>query len=230
MNMVVVGATQGLGLELVRKFLAEGHQVAAGVVDRKTPLALEELSGQYGEKLMVFQADVTNESEMIEGAALCTGFFGEADALCNVAGVLLSGDRVNLIHQCDVAELRKTFDVNTIGAVIAAKSFYPVMKKGGKILTVTSEGSGVRNCGTWVPCYGLSKTAATKISGMFNKAVGDVDFYSVHPGRMNTEMGRTTAQIEPWESAEGFCKLMTGETPISRSEWYVNYKGEPMDA
>lgn len=230
MNVVIIGASQGLGLELSRKFLSEGHTVAAGVVDRNTPPALEELLGQYGEKLLVFQADVTNEEEIRNGAALCTGFFQEADALCNVAGVLLPGDRVNMIHQCDVAELRKTFEVNTIGAVIVAKYFYPAMKKGGKLLTVTSESYGLKKCGTWVPLYGLSKTAATKVAGMFNSAITDVDFYSVHPGRMNTEMGRTTAQIEPQESAEGFYKLMTGETPISRDEWYINYKGEPMEA
>ncbi len=230
MNVVIIGATQGLGLELVRKFLAEDHTVAAGIVDRNTPPVLEELRRKYGEKLMVFQADVTNEDEIRKGAELCTGFFQKADALCNVAGVLLPGDRVNLIHQCDIAELRKTFEVNTIGAVIVAKYFYPVMKKGGKLLTVTSEGPAIKNCGTWVPCYGLSKTAATKVSGMFNRAVDDVDFYSVHPGRMNTEMGRTTAQIEPQESAEGFYKLITGEIPMSRNEWYINYKGETMDA
>jgi NAD(P)-dependent dehydrogenase (short-subunit alcohol dehydrogenase family) len=229
MNFVIIGASKGLGLELIRKLLSEGHTVAAGTSARNIPPVLEELVPHYGDKLMVFQADVTNEDEICKGAELCTQFFQKADVLCNAAGILLPGDRVNLIHQCDVDELRKTFEVNTIGAIIVAKYFYPIIKKGGKLFTVTSEGTGIKNCGTWVPCYGLSKTAATKVSGMFNSAVKDVDFYSVHPGRMNTEMGRTTAQIEAWESAEGFYKLMTGETPISRSEWYINYKGEPME-
>lgn len=230
MNVVIIGATQGLGLELTRKFLTEGHSVAAGVVDRKTPAALEKLLETYGKKLMVFQADVTNEDEIHSGAKLCEGFFGKADALCNVAGVLLPGDRVKKIHECDIAELRKSFEVNTVGVVIVAKSFYPIIRKGGSLLTVTSEGVGIKNCGTWVPCYALSKGPATKVAGMFNLAVEDVDFYSVHPGRMNTEMGKTTAQIEPQESAEGFYRLMTGQTKISRNEWYINYKGEPMEA
>ena len=230
MNIVIIGATQGLGLELAKKFLAGGPAVAAGVVERSTPPALGELQEKHGGKLMIFQADVTNEDEIQKGAELCSGFFGNADALCNVAGVLLPGDRVNLIPNCDIAELRKTIEVNTIGAVIVAKYFYPVMKKGGKLLTVTSENTGVKSCGTWVPCYALSKTAATKIPGLFNRAVEDVDFYAVHPGRMKSEMGRTTAQIEPQESAEGFYRLITGQTPISRSEWYINYKGEPMNA
>ncbi|MCL2056799.1 MAG: SDR family NAD(P)-dependent oxidoreductase [Oscillospiraceae bacterium] len=228
MNIVIIGATQGLGYELARKFLEEGHIVAAGVVERETPPALQKLEEKYGQKLRVFRADVTDDTELEQGAKLCASFMGEVDALCNVAGVLLPGDRVNLIHECDPAELRKTFEVNTLGAVFTARAFYPVMKRGGMLLTITSEGPGIKNCGTWVPCYGLSKTAATKVPGMFNAAVDDVDFYAVHPGRMNTEMGRTTAQIEAAEAAEGIYRLMTGEIPASRAEWYIDYLGRPM--
>jgi NAD(P)-dependent dehydrogenase (short-subunit alcohol dehydrogenase family) len=228
MNVVVIGATQGLGLELTRKFLSEGHKVAAGVRERETPPALGELLAVHSGNLAVFQADVTDEPEIIRGAAFCAAFLCEIDALCNVAGVIMPNDRVKKIHECDIADLRTSFEVNTFGPVIVAKGFYPVMKRGGKLFTVTSEGPGTYNCGTWIPCYGLSKTAATKVPGMFNAAISDVDFYAVHPGRMNTEMGRTTAQIEASESAEGFYKLMTGVTPISREAWYINYRGEPM--
>lgn len=86
----------------------------------------------------------------------------------------------------------------------------------------------MESCGTWVPCYGLSKTAVTKISGIYNASCEDYNFYSVHPGRMNTDMGRTTAQIEPDESAEGFKNLITGATPISRNQWYIDYLGNKM--
>lgn len=230
MNVVIIGATQGLGLSLVKEFLAAGHKVAAGIVDRTTPASLAQLSEQYSQNLMVFQADVTNEAEIKSGASICKSFLGDIDSICNVAGVLLKGDRTNLIQDVDVSELRKTFDVNTIGPIIVCKYFYPAMKKNSNIFTVTSEGVGIKSCGTWVPCYGLSKAAATKVSGIFNESVPDVNFYSVHPGRMNTEMGKTTAQIEPEESAKGFYKLMTGETPVSRENWYIDYKGLPMDA
>ena len=230
MNVVIIGATQGLGFELTKKFLAEGHRVAAGVKERDTPGTLMELCKQYGGNLLVFRTDVTDEYEVQQGSGSCAEFLGEIDAVCNVAGVLLPGDRINKINECDTAELRRTFDVNFFGAVYVAKAFYPVLKRGGILMTVTSEGVGVNNCGTWVPCYGLSKTAATKISGMFNAAVEDVDFYSVHPGRMNTEMGRTTAQIEASESADGIYALIAGEKPISRNCWYIDYNGKPMEA
>ena len=227
MNYVVIGATQGLGYELVKLLLNEGHTVAAGVLEKEPPVKLLALGDS--KKLHIFQADVTQDSQLEAGAIACEKFFGgKADALCNVAGVLLSGDRDKLIHECDPQELRYTFEVNTIGAVLVGKYFYPVIKKGGQLLSITSEGVGLSSCGSWVPLYSLSKTAATKVSGMFNAAVPDVDFYSIHPGRMNTEMGRTTAQIEPLEAAEGIHKIITGATALSRDVWYVDYNGNPM--
>lgn len=228
MKFVVIGATKGLGLCLTKQLLERGHKVAAGAVVLSAEL--ETLQAQYPDNLLLLHTDVTSEEEIVEAAKASAAFLGEIDALCNVAGVLLDGDRVKLLQECDIAELRRTLDVNTVGPVIVAKSFYPYLPDGARVFTVTSEGVAIKSCGTWVPCYGLSKAAATKVSGILNASVSNVDFYSVHPGRMNTDMGRTTAQIEPEEAAEGFCRLMTGETPISRTCWYIDYKGEPMDA
>lgn len=228
MNFAVIGATKGLGLCLTEQLLQAGHRVAAGAIVISD--ALQSLVESYPETLRVWKADVTDEAQMADVAKQAAAFLGEIDALCNVAGVLLDQDRVKLLHECDIGELRRSFDVNTVGPVIVVKCFYPYMKKGGNVFTVTSEGVGIRSCGTWVPCYGLSKAAATKVSGILNASVSDVNFYAVHPGRMNTDMGRTTAQIEPEESAAGFCRLMAGETPVSRENWYIDYKGETMDA
>ena len=228
MNFAVIGATKGLGLCLTKQLLEAGHRVAAGAIVISDTLTA--LAAAYPETLCILQADVTDEAQMKDVAKQAAAFLGEIDALCNVAGVLLDQDRVKLLHECDIDELRRSLDVNTVGPVIVVKCFYPYMKKGGNVFTVTSEGVGIRSCGTWVPCYGLSKAAATKVSGILNASVADVNFFSVHPGRMNTDMGRTTAQIEPEESAAGFCRLMTGETPVSRENWYIDYKGNTMDA
>ncbi len=228
MNFAVIGTSRGLGLCLVRQLLEEGHKVAA--VARRLTEDLTVLAAQYPERLLVLQGDVTREEEMVSSAEKAHAFLKEIDALCNCAGVLLPLDRERLLHQCDISELRRTLDVNVVGPVIVVKAFYPYMKKGGSVFTVTSEGVGIKSCGTWVPCYGLSKAAETKISGILNASVEDVDFFSVHPGRMNTDMGRTTAQIEPEEAAEGFCCLMTGRRPVSRSRWYIDYTGNEMEA
>ena len=231
MNIVIIGSTKGLGLCLTEKLLKKGHKVAAGALSITEELTA--LQTQYADKFKVFEADVTDEAQMIEMAKKSVEFLGEIDSLCNVAGVLLDRDRDKLLHECDIADLRKTMEVNAVGPVIAVKSFYPYLKKGengneATVFTVTSEGVDIKSCGSWIPCYGLSKTTATKVSGILNVSVSDVDFYSVHPGRMNTDMGRSTAQIEPEESADGFCGLIEGTTEISRDNWYIDYNGNSM--
>lgn len=226
-KIIVIGASRGLGLCLVKSLLEQGCQVAAGVRGTGT---LDGLKEQYPERLLVFPGDVTDEAKLKAGAAQCGAFLGQADAVCVVAGVLLPGDREKPLHQCDPDELNTTFQVNAFGPIRAAQSFLPVLKQGGRFFVVTSEGVGVKSCGTWVPCYGLSKTVATKACGILNASYPDADFYAVHPGRMNTEMGRTTAQIQPEETAAALCKMLTGQVALRREDWYIDYKGESMEA
>lgn len=46
---------------------------------------------------------------------------------------------------------------------------------------------------------------------------------------MNTVMGRTTAQIEAEEAAEGFCGLLEGSIPVDGEKaWFIDYKGNEM--
>lgn len=226
MKFVVMGASRGLGLCLTRDLLRDGHQVAAGTTTRND--ALDALKKAFPSQLLIFDGDVTDEAQVAAGAQQCHAFLGTIDALCHNAGVLLPSDRTTLLHQADIKDLRRTLDVNTVGPVVVVKHFYPILREGAKVFIITSEGTGLKQCGTWVPAYGLSKMAATKVSGILNASVKDRDFYSVHPGRMNTDMGRTTAQIEPDEASRGLVGLMTGEIEVHRENWYIDYMGKPM--
>jgi NAD(P)-dependent dehydrogenase (short-subunit alcohol dehydrogenase family) len=226
MNVVVIGAAKGLGLCLTEQLLEKGYTVAAGTINITSELrALKE---KHNDSLLIFNADVTIEKQIEKSARICNDFLGKIDAVCIIAGILLDSDRNMLLHECDMADFKKTFEVNLFGPVTVVKYYYPYLKEDANIFIVTSEGVAIENCGSWVPSYALSKAAATKACGIYNQSVQNVNFYAVHPGRMNTDMGRTTAQIEPEESAGGFCRLISGEIPISREHWYIDYKGNKM--
>jgi len=79
----------------------------------------------------------------------------------------------------------------------------------------------------------MSKVALPMMNQMFANLLTDkgIRVYAVHPGRMNTKMGRETAQMEPKESAKHILGLITGriEPQIRNGVWFINYKGEPMD-
>lgn len=225
-RVVVTGAGRGLGLALVTALLEAGHSVGAGL--RRRTAAHEALAARYGEQLLLFEADVCDAQQLAAGAEACREAFGELDALCNVAGILLDSDRERPLHEAVIEDLRETFEVNVVGAIMVIQAFLPLLREGARALTITSEGVDLASCGSWVPAYALSKTAATKASGILNRSVEGIDFFAVHPGRMNTDMGRTTAQIEPEEAALGILPMLTGEQALDREQWYIDYRGQTL--
>jgi NAD(P)-dependent dehydrogenase (short-subunit alcohol dehydrogenase family) len=230
MRIVLIGCDRGLGLELVREFASGGHQVIAGILAQEAPAGLLALESGYEGRVMHVTADVTDETQMKQAADFVSRQFGQVDALVHIAGILLDSDRKNLLHETDVKDLRKTFDVNTIGPILAVKFFYPLMVKNvdAPFVIITSEGCDILSCGTWIPAYALSKCAATKIPGIMNASVKDVRFYAMHPGRMKTVMGRETFQIEASEASSSIYQLISGGEIKNKGSWYIDYKGMDM--
>jgi NAD(P)-dependent dehydrogenase (short-subunit alcohol dehydrogenase family) len=140
MKVVVIGAGQGLGLELAMELAARGHRVVAGLRRDEVPEGIARLEAEAPDQVRHVLCDVTREEQLASAAEAARGFLGEADAVVNCAGILLDRDRKNPLHEVDIGDLRMTFEVNLIGAVAAIKSFYPVLKKdgGASFITVTS--------------------------------------------------------------------------------------------
>ena len=173
--------------------------------------------------------DVTDQEQLKAAAGAVKEQLGEVDAVVDVAGVLLDSDRTQNLMEEPLEDVRQHLEVNAIGVLAAFRAFYPILKKGGKFLAVTSEGGSFTCAGKLFPAYGISKTAANKIVQTLRFTVDDVEILAVHPGRMNTVMGRTTAQIEAEEAAEGFCGLLEGSIPVDGEKaWFIDYKGNEM--
>ena len=226
MRIAIIGANRGLGLCLAHTFASTGHEVLAGYLGQEIPDDLQKLMNETDNRVAAVPADVTSEEQITQAAAFAVDRFGTLDALIHVAGVILPSDRVNTIENADLDDLRRTFDVNTIGPIASIKHFSPIMSPNAPFLVITSEGLELHNCGSWIPGYALSKAAAAKAVGIARLTAKNVRYYSVHPGRMNTEMGRTTAQIEPDETAQSLYRLIT-EDALGES-WHIDYKGQSL--
>ena len=66
------------------------------------------------------------------------------------ACVLLKSDRERNLMEEPLEDVRQHLEVNAIGVLAAFRAFYPVMKKGGKFLAVTSEGGSFTCAGRCV--------------------------------------------------------------------------------
>jgi len=127
-----------------------------------------------------------------------------------------------------------TFQVNTIGPIYLNNLFFDVLKQSEQatLINISSEVLSINGVGAQFATYCMSKTAIAQY-GFIMKATCvenniPMRVFSVHPGRMKTEMGAENGEIDVSVSAEGIYKIATGQVLKENEEIYVNYKGEAM--
>ena len=227
MRILVAGAGRGLGLALSRLAAENGHDVYAGTRGGPSEglmLAASRLPG-----LRTIGLDVTDEASAAEAARIIEGEGPPLDAVVVSAGVLLESDRRLLMTGADIGDLRRTLEVNAVGSAVMAKHFHRLVKDGGAFVFVGSEAGSLTDSGAGYPAYSVSKSAQRKIAAVLAKTVPRIRVFSLHPGRMNTDMGRENAQIEPEEAALGILRIVGGgtEVPPERGP-FIDYMGRAM--
>lgn len=237
---LITGAAQGLGYELVWEGLKRGHRMAAGIRElASVPERLIRLKEQYQDQLILLQLDVTKEEEAGRAAALLADQVGYLDFLVNNAGVLFEKMKMpgDLIGDLDVNRFRHTMDVNVTGTAIVVKSCIGLLYASSKscIINITSEAGCLNAAGYEYLAYSVSKYAVNmytqKIRNYLKqeKPEADIRVYMVHPGRMDTVMGRENAQISPAEPAAGIFDILEENKKLPDMDIpFINYKGEPM--
>ncbi len=236
---LVTGASRGLGLELIKVGLEHGDQMIAGWIgDEEEKVDLMLLQSQFSRQLMILRMDVTDEQGVEVDAIKFSTQFEHLDYLVNNAGVLLESkyEKIDPIKELDIAMLRKTLEVNTVGPAIVLKKFIPFIYKAEApcVINITSEAGHLSSEGHVYMAYSISKHGVNmytqKIRNYLVTSPGKekVRIFMVHPGRMQTVMGAENAQISPRESAEGIYSIIDKTLDPQLDIPFVNYKGEAM--
>jgi NAD(P)-dependent dehydrogenase (short-subunit alcohol dehydrogenase family) len=126
-RVLVTGGASGLGLALVERFVAEGHQVlSTDVADEVTPPA-----GASYRKL-----DVRSAEDWDAVADWVQQTWGGLDILVNNAGIA-TGGRIDVET---LAEWDRVVDINLMGVVRGCRAFTPLFKRqrSGQIVNTAS--------------------------------------------------------------------------------------------
>lgn len=229
MTVLITGAARGLGIRLVEKFAQEGYEVIAAARSLERAGRLNELAGECG-GIHSYEMDVSDWDSVRRCAEQVRKDFPVIDIVINNAAVLFESDKTNRIMDVEIEALRQTIAVNVEGPILVLKALYPLLKnsESPRFYVITSEST---MNGHWhgMPVYSLSKVAAGKAAGIIGASVEDkFQVLAIHPGRMDTDMGHASAQIQPEEAAEGIWRMASGQ---KRPEsWYVDYLGRKMEA
>lgn len=154
----VTGASQGLGLTLVKKLLAQGYRVAATSRDAR---ALGQAVGLIdSERFLALAVDLNNPDCIDESIRQTLAAFGRIDVVVNNAGYGMAGTVEEIAEQ----EIRNIFNVNVLAIINVVKSVLPVMRsqKSGYIINIGSVAGFVGAPGWSV--YSATKAAVAAFS------------------------------------------------------------------
>ncbi len=196
---LVTGASRGLGREVARRLAGMGHAVLAGVRD---PSSLRPLAG-----VEVLPLDVADPTSIVAAADQVRERHGHLDLLVNNAGILLDGpeDLLNLDAEC----LRRTMETNLLGPLLMFQAFVPLMRKGARIVNVSSGGGQLSAPSTWAPADCLSKTALNALTVQAAEALKPrgIAVNAVCPGWVRTDMGGAGAPRSLQQGADSILWL-----------------------
>ncbi|WP_288423642.1 SDR family NAD(P)-dependent oxidoreductase [uncultured Acinetobacter sp.] len=225
---IVVGASRGIGLGLVRELLLQQWSVIATLRDiTRVPDDLKQLLAEYPDRLELAELDLSH----LDTANMITSKYSEGsiDLLLVSAGI--AGPEHQRVEQSQPNEIVDLFWVNSIAPVTIARKFLPLMKANSLIAFMSSRmGSVALNDDGSMELYRASKAALNSISRGFaqNEAIPlNIGVLNLHPGWVQTEMGGSQAPVTVKQSTAGLVKVIQASIGSNQHK-FIDFQGHEM--
>ena len=184
-NIIIIGATSGIGKALFEKYAADGNRI--GIVGRRTHL-LDELLQEHPDTTVTATADITKQDEIARAIESLRAELKDIDLAIVCSG---TGD-INASLDYDVE--RPTIDTNVTGWTYVIGTFYHIFEQQGHghLVAITSAG-GLRG-EPMAPAYSASKAYQINYMEALHKKVfksgGYIKVTDIRPGLVDTAMAK----------------------------------------
>jgi NAD(P)-dependent dehydrogenase (short-subunit alcohol dehydrogenase family) len=221
MNVLVVGASRGIGLEFVRQYRADGARVTATA---RQPAAVQALADLGAQALAVDVADATSASGL--GWSLADAGFHVA-----VYNAGVYGPRHADLQAPTLEEFDAVMRVNVLGAmrVLQELASPGVLARGAKVVVLSSRMGSLgerRSSSGWL--YRASKAALNSLLVDASlQLAARATCVAVHPGWVRTDMGGAQADLDVAASVRDLRRVIAGLTPADNGRFF-NHDGQPI--
>ncbi|WP_350447699.1 SDR family oxidoreductase [Pseudomonas solani] len=216
---LIIGASRGIGLGLVKQLQAAGWQVTATV---RNPQGAGDLAELEGVEVKTLDLDSVAGLETLAGELDGSAF----DLILVNAGVY--GPAHQSAVQATEAEIAQLFLTNAVAPIRLAQRLRDKLLPGGTLAFMSSIlGSVAGNDAGGLALYRASKAALNTLTRSLVAEWGDASptVLSLHPGWVKTDMGGESAEIDVATSVQGLVQQI--EAFAGRGgHHYIDYQGQ----
>ncbi|MDR8393320.1 SDR family oxidoreductase [Aliifodinibius sp. S!AR15-10] len=184
MNIVVTGASRGIGYATVKTLATEGHSV---VGTARSEDLLNTLEQEVPHKINTFVADLTDDESVDQLSSHISSTFAKVDVLVNNAGGLINKP----FEELTMDEWQNMIEVNLLSAVRLTKAMLPQFDAGSHIINISSMG-GYQESAKFpgLSAYSVAKGALTTLSECLTVELADrgITVNALCLGAVETEM------------------------------------------
>ncbi len=227
-DVLITGAAGGLGICLVREYLARGCRVFGADIVRHPDT--DRLLREAGKQYLFYETDVADTASVEQTVLRIREKTDALDILINAAGIIHPESEA-VLEDFDIDGSRKLFDVNALGPLRITKACIGLLRRGGDklIVNISSEAGSMTSHADYINRYDycMSKAALNIQSVILQRYVKPegIRVLIFNPGWMHTPMGGPEAPVDPADSARGIANMAEDLRHRPDSYMYWNYNG-----
>ncbi len=217
---LIIGASRGLGLGLVKELLNDGWDVTATVRNPDNAQPLKALGAVRVEQLEIDEQQAIKalskklDDKVFDLVFINAGIKGPDDQL--------SGD-------ASLADIGQLFLTNSVAPINVAQAFVSKIRKGSGVLAFMSSGIGSIKSPD-APEMALYKASKAALNSMTNTFIGQLGedrptVLTLHPGWVKTDMGGEDAEIDVPTSTRGLVEQVNAYAGKG-GHHFIDYQGQ----
>lgn len=189
-NVVITGATSGIGKAIAYAFAAHGdHVILTGRRQHLLESIQSDLEQQFSVPVSIYKLDVTQEAEVAQVCQTILANHGHIDILVNNAGLALGLEK---FQEYDVTDMMIMLDTNVKGLLYVTRQFLPSMveRNAGHIINMGSTAGIYAYAGAAV--YAATKAAVKVLSDgiRIDTIDKDIKVTTIQPGIVETDFSQ----------------------------------------
>mgnify|MGYP001215074770 CR=1 FL=1 len=199
-NILITGASRGIGNAIAKKLMKDGHNISLGLRNLNTvkgTILDPKLTNSKNILLNYYEA--TDTESIKDWINNTHSSFGKIDTLIHCAGIIRTTGFIFKDHE--YRDIKDLWDINVMGTWYLSRSIWEDLEQSGKgRIQVLVSMSGIRSKGK-LAAYSMSKFGQMSLCHTMKNIGWDkgIRVTAICPGWVNTEMSKDIKSIEKKE-------------------------------